>query len=79
MKIAIEPTEHFFQAGDFMVRVWVGNTNEGVPIRALVAGVEMCAADAPPPLGLVSIPAPDREQQRRWADRILMIDQARRR
>lgn len=66
MQITIRPTEHFFMAGDAMVRLWRGTTNTGAPIVALVAGVAS-GEDLP---GLQSIPPPDQAAAETWAAEI---------
>lgn len=73
MKITIEPTEHFFMAGDVMVRMWTGNRVEtGEPVIAMVSCVGLADGDvAALARGLVSIPPPGAEAQQRWAELIV--------
>lgn len=69
MKITVEPTEAFFMAGDVMVRAWQGVDEVGNPVIALITAVRLDEASGDP--GLVSIPAPDGEDARRWAAEVL--------
>jgi hypothetical protein len=68
MKLTIEPTKHFFMAGDVMVRMWTGEDDRGQPIVAMVAGVMVEGGRFAE--GLIEIPPPDEAQQRAWAERI---------
>lgn len=72
MKVTIEPTEEFFMAGDVMVRMWHGTTADGEPVVAFVAGVMLMsdASAVAESLGLVSIPPPDEDAARRWAEKV---------
>lgn len=73
MQLTIEPTKHFFMAGDVMVRLWQGHDTAGAQVVALVASITytgqveaMVETE-----GLVAIPPPTPEDAKRWADRIL--------
>lgn len=73
MKLTIEPTEHFFMAGDVMVRLWEGHDESNQVVGALVAAV-MFTGQAEAIVGelnLVSIPPPTPEEAKRWAEHIL--------
>lgn len=69
MKLILEPTEHFFMAGDVMVRLWTGTDGDDNPVDALISGV-LVHGGSPPP-GLISIPGPDKAEQERWAHAII--------
>jgi hypothetical protein len=71
MKITIEPTEHFFMAGDVMVRMWQGVDDAGQELIALVSCVAFAGQAAAVAEGLVPIPPPDDEAARMWATSIL--------
>jgi hypothetical protein len=71
MKLTIEPTTEFFMAGDVMVRAWKGMTEDGAEVIALVTAVCFAGQAAAMAEGLVSIPAPDDDAARRWAEHIL--------
>lgn len=71
MKLILEPTDEFFMAGDVMVRMWQGHTEENDPVVALIAAV-VCTGQAEAAAeGLVSIPPPTREDAERWARSVL--------
>lgn len=69
MKITIEPTEHFFMAGDVMVRLWQGTDDTARPVVAFVALVRFDGDLSV--TGLTPIPPPDADAQRRWAELIV--------
>lgn len=71
MKLIIEPTEHFFMAGDVMVRMWQGQTDDGEPVIALITAVAFTGQAGAVAEGLVSIPPPTPEDARRWAEKIM--------
>jgi hypothetical protein len=71
MKLRIEPTTEFFMAGDVMVRAWKGTTEDGAEVLALVTAVCFAGQVEAVADGLVSIPAPDDDAARRWAEHIL--------
>lgn len=75
MQLTIKPTEHFFMAGDVMVRMWRGTARhpDGAeePCIALVAVVALTGDAQTIAAGLVSIPPPDGEQARDWARDVL--------
>jgi hypothetical protein len=73
VKILIEPTGHFFMAGDVMVRLWQGETAEGEPVIALLTAVVFTGEvrSVTEGLGLVSIPPPTEDEARLWAAKIL--------
>ena len=70
MRMTIEPTEHFFMAGDAMVRAWRGTNDQGQAVIAFVACVSVDEADGRATEGLVSIPPPTPEDAARWADEV---------
>ena len=74
MKLTIEPTEHFFVAGDVMVRMWQGTAEDGTEAVVMVTAVAFSAQAEAIAEGLVSIPPPDAEAARRWAQTILAAD-----
>jgi hypothetical protein len=76
MKITIEPTEHFFMAGDVMVRMWQGTDESGGQVIALVTAVAFAgqAHDLVETECLVSIPPPTPEEARRWAEKIMEMN-----
>lgn len=69
MKLSIEPTEHFFMAGNVMVRLWQGTDDTARPVVAFVAMVRFDGDLSV--TGLTPIPPPDADAQRRWAECIL--------
>lgn len=75
MKLTIEPTEHFFMADEVMVRMWQGaavhDDGSQEPVVAMVTCVAFTGQAAAAVEGLVSIPAPDPEEARRWAEKVL--------
>jgi hypothetical protein len=73
VKLTIEPTQEFFMAGDVMVRMWAGHTDDGSPVIALVTAVmfEVDAKATAEGLGLVSIPPPDENAAVRWAETVM--------
>lgn len=71
MKITISPTEHFFMAGDMMVRMWQGVAEDGIECVALVTAVGFSWQAAGLAEKLVEIPPPTVDDQRRWARSIL--------
>lgn len=71
MKLTIEPTPHFFMAGEVMVRMWQGTAEDGTEVVALVTAVAGRGEAPELAAGLVSIPPPDEEAARRWAQSIL--------
>lgn len=71
VKLSIEPTQHFFMAGEVMVRMWQGSTEDGTPVVALVAGVCVAGEDIKVANSLTSIPPPTPEDQARWAKHML--------
>jgi len=73
MQLTIEPTEHFFMAGDVMVRMWQGSDHTGAPVVALVTAIAYTgqAQAVVEAEGLVSIPPPTPEDARRWAEKVL--------
>jgi hypothetical protein len=74
LKLTIEPTEHFFAAGDVMVRMWQGTAEDGTEAVVMVTAVAFSAQAEAIAEGLVSIPPPDAEAARRWAQAILAAD-----
>lgn len=71
MKLTIEPTEQFFMCGDVMVRLWQGVDDTGQPLVALVTAVVFTGQVPEAVAGLVSIPPPDADAARRWAEQII--------
>lgn len=71
MRLTIEPTEHFFMAGEVMVRMWQGHDEHGAECVALVTCVGFTGQAQAIAEGLVAIPPPDAEAQRQWAQQIL--------
>jgi hypothetical protein len=71
VKLTIEPTEHFFVAGDVMVRMWQGTAEDGT--QAVVMVTAVCTPGQAEAIaeGLVSIPPPDAEAAKQWAQKIL--------
>jgi hypothetical protein len=76
MKLTIEPTPHFFMAGDVMVRMWQGHAEDGSEAVALVTAVGFTEQAQALAEGLISIPAPDEEDAKRWAEHILSRSQS---
>jgi hypothetical protein len=72
MRLIVEPTEKFFMAGDVMVRMWGGNTDNGTPVLALIAAVVFPGEADATGEGLVSIPPPEPEDAARWAREIML-------
>ena len=70
MKITIEPTEQFFMAGDVMVRAWRGVSDSGERVIALVSAVQIENGPEDIP-GLISIPPPEPEDARAWAEEVM--------
>lgn len=71
MKLTIEPTPHFFMAGDVMVRMWTGVADDGSPVVVLVTAVAFSGQAEAAAEGLVSIPPPDADAAMRWAETIM--------
>lgn len=78
MKITIVPTEEFFMAGNVMVRAWEGTNDKGEHVVALISGVAIGSGpteegEVRPPVipGLISIPPPNEEEQKHWAEEIM--------
>ena len=70
MRLTIEPTEHFFMAGDAMVRMWQGTADDGSEAVAMVTAVAFSGQAEALAEGLVSIPPPDAKAAQRWAQNI---------
>jgi hypothetical protein len=71
MKLTIEPTKHFFMAGDVMVRMWTGRDEAGGEVVVLVSAVAFAGQAAAVASGLVEIPPPDEATAQAWAQRVL--------
>lgn len=71
MKLIIEPTQHFFMAGEVMVRMWQGTTDGGAEVIALVTAVADKGNATELARTLVSIPPSDADAARRWAETIM--------
>lgn len=71
MKLTIEPTPHFFMAGDVMVRMWQGAAEDGTQCVVLVTAVAFTGQSEAAADGLVSIPPPTPEDAERWARHIM--------
>ena len=71
MKLTIEPTEHFFMADDVMVRMWQGKAEDGADVVVLVTAVAFSGQAEAAAEGLISIPPPDAESARQWAEHIM--------
>jgi hypothetical protein len=71
MKLTIEPTPHFFMAGEVMVRMWQGIDQNGADVVALVSAVAFTGQAEAFAEGLVPIPPPDAEDAQRWAEKIM--------
>jgi hypothetical protein len=72
MELRIEATEHFFMAGEVMVRLWRGKADDGAPVVALVAAVCFTDDVEATAEGLVSIPPPTPRDAQDWAEAILV-------
>lgn len=71
MQLTLEPTPHFFMAGDAMVRMWQGTDQDGNECVALITCVAFTGQAEVAAEGLVPIPPPTPEDQQRWAQTIL--------
>jgi hypothetical protein len=71
MVLTITPTPHFFMADDVMVRMWQGAAEDGSEVVVLVTAVTFAGHAGALAEGLVSIPPPDSEAAKRWAEKIL--------
>jgi hypothetical protein len=71
--LTLKPTQEFFMAGDVMVRMWQGKSDRGENVVALITAVAFAGKTDLPTFteDLVSIPAPDAEDARRWAEKIM--------
>jgi hypothetical protein len=58
-------------AGDVMVRMWQGTDDQGNPCIALITAVAFPGQAEAAAEGLVSIPPPDAEAAKRWAETIM--------
>ncbi len=71
MQLILSPTPEFFMAGDVMVRLWQGTDDAGNECIALITAVAFSGQAEAAAEGLVSIPPPDAEAARRWAEFIM--------
>jgi hypothetical protein len=79
MKLTLEPTEHFFMAGEVMVRMWQGSIigpdglEQGAValVAAVMTGAGSGVATFEAESGLISIPPPDHSDAARWAKAVL--------
>lgn len=76
MRLTIEPTPRFFMLREVMVRMWQGTTEGGDEVVALVTAVAAAGQSAELATSLVSIPPPDADAAREWAEHILQRRQS---